>query len=73
MGGDSFNLEQSLWIRNAIADLMFDDCVCHIYNGGFSCLRCDGLQRAAQLFPIEHQQALTNVTRYLEKRDGVQS
>lgn len=73
MGNDSFTLEQSLWIRNAIADMLMDPCACVIYNSGYACLRCEQIRRAAQLFPIQHQQAADSVNRYMESNNGIQS
>lgn len=70
MGDDSINQERSLWIRNIIADIMLDECRCHLYNlgalaeTGNSCLRCDNLRRAARLWPIQHQQAVNNITKW---------
>ena len=61
VGNDSINFERSLWIRNIIADIMLEECKCHLYNQGNTCLRCDNLRRAARLWPVEHSKAVENV------------
>lgn len=77
MGDDSISLERSLWVRNIIADILLDQCMCHLYNlgalsiSGSSCLRCDNLRRAAQLWPVQHSQAVNNISRW-SNADGVQ-
>jgi len=58
MGRDSFSLEQSLWIRNAIAVMLTQPCACYIYNGSYDCVRCEDIARAEKLFPIQHSQAV---------------
>ena len=59
MGHDSHTFEQSYWIRMAITALLVRACICDIYSDGLCCLRCEGLQQASRLFPIQHQQAMT--------------
>jgi hypothetical protein len=68
MGHDSHTFEQSFWIRNQITALLIRACICDIYPEGVGCLRCEGLQQASRLFPVQHQQALSTweVTRGLQ-------
>ena len=67
MGNDSITFERSLWIRNIIADIMLEECRCHLYNlgalsiTGSSCLRCDNLRRADRLWPVEYARAIQSV------------
>lgn len=72
MGDDSFNLQQSIWIRKIILHVMFDKCYCEVYQSGISCTRCDRLQTAAELFPIQHRQAMNDFIEYERRTNGIQ-
>lgn len=61
VGNDSINYERSLWIRNAIADIILEECRCELYNGNANCVRCDNLRRADRLWPVEYAKAVENV------------
>ena len=68
MGRDSYEFEKSLLIRNLIADEMLSPCACELYKGFNLCLRCDTLEKAERLFPVEYMKAANS--EYIQERNG---